>query len=58
MSIVSGILRGERIPWDACELSSSESESDPSEDDLQDDTELHQLFSNIQSTTKSLFRLS
>jgi hypothetical protein len=52
------ILQGERIPWDACENSDSDSGSDISSGDLQGDTELKQLFASIKSTVTSLFRLS
>jgi hypothetical protein len=52
------ILQGERIPWDACEVSDSDSGSDVSSGDLQGDTELKQLFASIKSTVTSLFRIS
>jgi hypothetical protein len=52
------ILQGERIPWDACENSDSDSGSDVSSGALQGDTELKQLFASIKSTVTSLFRLS
>jgi hypothetical protein len=51
------IVKGERIPWDAMELSDSDAESELSTN-LQGDTELTQLLESTKSIITALFRLS
>jgi hypothetical protein len=60
---VLATVNGDRVPWDAYELSDDDTDSDVSADDDDDDdwqggTELQQLFASIESIVTSLFRLS
>ncbi|KAH8726118.1 hypothetical protein GQ44DRAFT_759125 [Phaeosphaeriaceae sp. PMI808] len=52
------IVKGEKVPWDAYEISESDTDSDTSNDDLQGNTELKQLLASIKAIVTSLFRLS
>jgi hypothetical protein len=52
-------VTGEKTPWDANELSDSDSDTESEMfADLQGDTELKQLLASIKSMITSLFRLS
>jgi hypothetical protein len=60
VSQVLSIVNGDRVPWEAYEVSDDDTDSDvsDSDDDSQGSTELQQLFGSIESIVTSLFRLS